>query len=134
MRDELPLTPEMKELAELVRQAMGDRVWRPFEPFAVYDTLQDRIWVCVRDCSTTEEWYKAMCIYTDNHPEEGEDPNVGFSIECAGALVTHAGLSWPVDLNRMLELVEGLYPNLAEHVAVARGLLKQLKITLVHLE
>ena len=133
MSDILPLTPEEKLLTELVRQALGDRVDRPFEPFAVYDQQLDRIWVCVRDCSTTEKWFKAMCIYEANYPEKDEEPIVGFSIECAGALVKYAGLDQPVDLTRLLELVEVLYPNLTDQVVIARKLLTQLKTTIVQI-
>ncbi len=133
MDDGLPPNYE-EELARLIRQTLGDRAFSPFEPFAVYDQQLDRIWVFVRDCSTTEKWFDAMCIYEDNYREEGEELNVGFSIEHAGVLIRHIGLSWPVDLTRLLEAVESLYPSLTKQIAIARGLQRQLRTSAVALE
>ena len=104
---------DISKLNKLVRDAMGDRVNKPFRPFAVFDSSLDRVVVLNQDCSYTEiRISRALAILEKNYPQEGENKYIGLEIWGIRHFCrTHRMmLSGKTDLKILLDYIMAEYP------------------------
>ena len=130
---ELPMSEEELRLAELVRAALGDRADKPFQPFALYHKELDQIWVQIRDASALHVWVNGvLTLIEDNYPEEGEDKDIGFTLDPVQRLCRHYGLSTEqVEIRQLLDAFVKEFPEHSVQVDTARKILEQVESTTV---
>src|SRR5690606_28300585 len=103
-----------EELAKRVRETMGPG-GHVFRLYAHYHKELDLLTVQTKDCSFTQRWQLAsnLDLLEDNHPEEGQDPCVGFIIEQAFGFCLLYGVSQDanVDISLLLDAIEKNQPH-----------------------
>lgn len=129
MEESRSLDEERARIYELVKQTMGDNFGQPFVPFALYHRDLDRILVVTRDCSHTEiQVNDFLTLMEDNYPEEGEQKECGFVVECARGLCRISGLPYPgFEVKKLLDFIESQFPHHSSQAGIARGILGVLK-------
>ncbi len=103
---------------------------KPFKPIAYFDSVRDAIVFQTIDCSITEHQIGTIgvILLEDNHPEEGQEKYIGFTIEGVTVLMRNlilmgsSGLT-PISELKLIDLLSEIfkkYPDPVTEEALAQ--------------